>query len=159
MNIFITSDTHFNHQNLIDHCRRPMNTAQEMDDLMIERWNSLVKKNDLTYHLGDFCWGSNKAEKYVKALNGRIVLIMGNHDQGIKKNLFYETHLIYYLRHNNKRFCLCHYPMLNWIGERTGAIHLHGHTHKASDRKNVVNVGVDSWAYAPATIEEILKIC
>ena len=52
--IYFTADTHFNHENILDYCRRPYNNIQEMNEALVENWNKTVKKEDTVYHLGDF---------------------------------------------------------------------------------------------------------
>ena len=80
-NIFFTSDTHFWHNNVIKFCNRPFSSIEEMNDTIIENWNRVVDKNDIVIHLGDFCFcGSDKFKELVEKLNGRIYLILGNHD-------------------------------------------------------------------------------
>ena len=44
--IYFTADTHFGHENVIRFCGRPYATAAEMDEALIENWNSRVKGND-----------------------------------------------------------------------------------------------------------------
>ena len=51
--IFVTSDNHFGHENIIKHCRRPFANAEAMDECMIDRWNSTVGPDDDVFHLGD----------------------------------------------------------------------------------------------------------
>jgi len=50
---FLISDTHFSHANIIKHCNRPFYSYQEQDETIVKNWNSVVKKNDTIYHLGD----------------------------------------------------------------------------------------------------------
>ena len=54
--IFFTSDTHFGHGNILELCptTRPFASAEEMNDVIVERWNEKVGKKDTVYHLGDF---------------------------------------------------------------------------------------------------------
>ena len=81
MNTWIISDTHFGHENIIKYCNRPFSSVEEMDARMIKLWNNVVKKNDIVYHLGDFGVGNKEyISKIVSKLNGRIFLILGNHD-------------------------------------------------------------------------------
>jgi len=81
-NIFITSDHHYSHFNIIHFCGRPFKTVHEMNKVMTERWNSVVQPGDTVYHLGDLCF-HNKIDpkELVSMLNGTITLIRGNHDK------------------------------------------------------------------------------
>ena len=53
-NTFFTSDTHFGHKNIIRFCKRPFETVDIMDPKLVDAWNSVVKKNSVVFHLGDF---------------------------------------------------------------------------------------------------------
>ena len=81
MKVFIISDTHFNHANIIKYCNRPFKDTKEMYEAMIKNWNETVSNNDIVIHLGDFGL-SNKEyiASIIKRLNGKKILIMGNHD-------------------------------------------------------------------------------
>lgn len=87
MTHWFTSDTHFGHTNIIKYCNRPFKDAQEMDEILIQRWNEVVKPSDHLYHLGDVTmgWGkSGEVERLasiLSRLNGKKRLILGNHDQ------------------------------------------------------------------------------
>ena len=81
MRIFIISDTHFCHKNIIKYSGRPFKTVEEMNDEMIKRWNNKVGKDDLVIHLGDFALGSKDEVGNIKnKLNGNIILLKGSHD-------------------------------------------------------------------------------
>ncbi len=81
--ILFTSDLHFGHKNVLRFDSRPYFTVDEMDKALIDNWNNKAKPGDTVYVLGDMFWNSDP--KYVqdilKALNGQIVLIKGNHDK------------------------------------------------------------------------------
>jgi calcineurin-like phosphoesterase family protein len=86
-NIFVISDTHFGHANIIKYCNRPFADIDEMDEMMIQKWNSVVKPGDKVYHLGDVYMGdSGRFLKKFARLNGKKRLIVGNHDD-LKKKL------------------------------------------------------------------------
>lgn len=84
-NIFLTSDTHFGHNNICHFTNsdgspvRPWDNHQEMDDALVENWNSVVKPNDKVYHLGDVVIKKQFLSIFER-LNGIKVLIRGNHD-------------------------------------------------------------------------------
>lgn len=84
-NTFFISDTHFGHKNIItfktgdNKPLRDFASVEEMDECMVTRWNSVVKSQDTIYHLGDVVI-NRKALPILDRLNGRKVLIKGNHD-------------------------------------------------------------------------------
>ena len=144
--IWFTSDHHFGHKNIIKFCNRPFDTIQEMDQVLIDNWNSVVSENDTTYYLGDFTLGNlDMFYNYIKDLNGNINIVPGGHDRRWLKN-FHSAYWkgkekikildpLYTLKVHNKEtnthdtIVLCHYPMLSWDKSHYGSIHLHGHSH------------------------------
>ena len=79
--VFFTSDTHFYHGNIIRFCNRPFKDVEVMNETIISNWNNTVGQDDTIFHLGDFCLGgSAEWTKILDRLNGKIYLIMGNHD-------------------------------------------------------------------------------
>jgi calcineurin-like phosphoesterase family protein len=88
-NIWLTSDTHFHHENILKFTDSEgqlirgarFSSVQEMDECMLENWNSVVKPGDKVYHLGDVMMGSKEQfTKFWNRLNGSKRLIVGNHD-------------------------------------------------------------------------------
>lgn len=151
MTTFITSDSHFHHNNILDFEDRPFNSVPEMNEGLIKAWNSVVKKTDTVYHLGDFCFGGVKEwQDILNELRGNIVLIKGNHDKTkivnrvFKEGLLHEYHpLGTVLKVDSMIMNLSHYPMM--IGARPRNWSIHGHLHSYDTGfTNHVNVGVDS---------------
>lgn len=95
MNMFITSDMHFGHANIIKYCNRPFKDVDDMNNKLIHNWNQRVKEDDIVYHLGDFCFkggvegGISKPQYWENQLNGKIIHIKGNHD----KNNHLKSHI------------------------------------------------------------------
>ena len=58
--LFFTSDTHFNHTNILRYCNRPFKTVGQMNETIITNWNNVVGPDDVIFHLGDFCLGGAK---------------------------------------------------------------------------------------------------
>ena len=80
MNYYI-ADTHFGHANIIRFDHRPFADTYQMEEVMQMLWNAAVRKDDWVYILGDFCWDkSDEWLRIIRKLNGRKVLIQGNHD-------------------------------------------------------------------------------
>lgn len=151
MTIFLTSDSHFHHKNILEFEDRPYQSVEEMNEGLIKAWNAVVRKTDTVYHLGDFCFG-NVAQwlDILNQLRGNIVLIKGNHDKSkIVNRALREGYLSEYhplgtvIKEDSMTLNLSHYPML--IGARPRNFSIHGHIHsEETGVTNHVNVGVDS---------------
>lgn len=84
--IYFTSDLHLGHANIINHCKRPFSSVDEMDERLISMWNARVQPNDTVYILGDLIFRSAAApESYLSRLRGKKHLILGNHDSAWTK--------------------------------------------------------------------------
>jgi calcineurin-like phosphoesterase family protein len=164
--IYYTSDLHFLHQNIIKYCSRPFSDVQEMGIRLISNWNARVKPEDEVYLIGDVHMG-NKAyiPHHVNQLNGKIILIKGNHDlhrsgnlwNQFKQSKISEYHDELYLEDSGIRLYLRHEPRMDWKPDERAQYHLTGHVHNAWRRVgNIINVGVDVWNYQPVTLTELL---
>lgn len=80
MSIYFTSDNHFWHSNVIKYCDRPHKSIEEMNEDLINKWNSVVKPEDTVYVLGDFSLAFRAVETFSYRLNGTRYLVPGNHD-------------------------------------------------------------------------------
>jgi len=168
---YLISDTHFRHGNIIPHANRPFKSVEIMDDHLINNWNSTVKQNDIVYVVGDFIWtqgSSQLIKELIKKLNGRIILIMGNHDR--KTVSFYLSNGIQFAcnkfvgRFINKNVLFIHNP-----AEATSADiasseyiihgHLHGRTPLISTRfgRKFINVSAENVNYTPINLETLLN--
>lgn len=78
--IFFSSDHHFYHNNIIRYCDRPFSSVEEMNESMIVSWNAVVSPDDTVFYLGDFSMAFRPVETITPRLNGRKILIPGNHD-------------------------------------------------------------------------------
>lgn len=151
MALFIISDTHFHHKNILDFEPRPFNSVEEMNEVMVENWNKVVMKNDTVYHLGDLSFGKvDEWRDVLNRLHGKIILTKGNHDKSkivntmINEGLIHEYHpLGTVLKMEKMILNMSHYPML--IGARPLSFSIHGHLHsKTTGYTNHVNIGADS---------------
>lgn len=89
--VYFTSDTHFNHANIIGFCSRPFKNVNEMNETLIANWNRVVGVDDIVFHLGDFCLGgSAEWTNVLNRLNGKIYLIVGNHDMKNLRQSYYD---------------------------------------------------------------------
>lgn len=80
--IWFGSDHHFGHKNIIPYCNRPFESTEEMDEMLIQWHNELVKPNDIFYQLGDLALGRfEDSIKKAARLQGMKLLVPGNHDR------------------------------------------------------------------------------
>lgn len=165
MNIWLTADTHLGHANIIRYCGRPFSSVEEMDEHLIQEWNANVKREDVVYHLGDFCFKGDP-RRYLQRLNGSIHLILGNHDNEKKlRPLVGDTNLMavdvnYMLKINGQKIFMSHYPHRSWPDAFHGAFHAFGHVHGTLDPLGKsIDVGVDGdWEdFAPIHLDYFLE--
>jgi calcineurin-like phosphoesterase family protein len=82
MNVFLTSDLHLGHINIVDLCNRPFADVDEMNAAIVSRWNATVAEDDVVWVLGDVAMGNfTESMELVRTLQGRKILIPGNHDR------------------------------------------------------------------------------
>ena len=93
--VYFTSDTHFDHANVIRFCNRPFATVEEMNEALITNWNRKVHRDDTVYIMGDMFFRTTDPEPILQRLKGKKHLIVGNHDsQWMKKvdlDRYFET--------------------------------------------------------------------
>ena len=134
-----------------------------MNQNMIDKWNSVVRKCDTTIHLGDFAFGNmDDISELVDRLNGRKILILGNHDRKISKNVkkwidvgfdeVYKYPILY-----KKFFFLSHEPIEHLTPQMPYA-NIHGHIHNNKyESKQYVNACVEQIDYTPVNIDVIIN--
>ena len=146
---------------------RPFENIQEMNQILIQNYNAVVHKNDTVYILGDI---SNHLPMYmanelISRLNGKKILVKGNHDKKDDLELFEEICDFKTVSLNGLYFALMYYPMLSWPKKNSGSIQLHGHIH-AHEEYNLQNkadgirrydVGVDANNYYPVLVKQIIE--
>lgn len=158
--MFVISDTHFGHARMLEFKDKDGNpvrrfeSAEEMDQYMVERWNSVVGPKDRVYHLGDVAINRRCIET-VGRCNGKKVLIKGNHDIFRLKDYapFFEDIRAYKVFH--PKAILSHIPIHPDSLERF-ALNLHGHLHlQTLDDPRYLNMCVEHWDYTPQPLETI----
>lgn len=78
--IYCTSDEHFYHTNVIKYCGRPYDSVEQMNEALVNNWNSIVRPEDDVYCLGDFSMAFRSVELFSSRLMGKKYLVPGNHD-------------------------------------------------------------------------------
>lgn len=170
--IFITSDEHYGHKNILAYCKRPFADVTEMREELIRRHNAKVPDNPniLTIHLGDMFWNTvTEAEAAVilGRLRGSHAIIFGNHDELIERSLLLR-HMFRWaegknkesgtriIRWNGHEIMLCHYAMTVWNNSHRGSWMLYGHSHGGLQTPGKsFDIGVDCHNFEPWSLEEI----
>ena len=161
--IYVISDTHFNHKNIIEYSHRPFSSVGEMNKTMIDNWNKIVTDEDYVYFLGDFCLGGREnIKKFGLQLKGHKILITGNHDFS-KKELYeeagfetvYKKKAIVYFEKWDKTIHFSHKRVPN---KDTVYLNLYGHVHdKPEDDELHKCVCVELHNYTPVLLEHFVQ--
>jgi len=185
MSLYLLSDTHFDHENIIEYCNRPFNSAEEMDSKIIDNWNQRVEYNDTVLFGGDVAMArSEVAIDYIEKLQGQFLMLDGNHDDINPSEAPFPILKSYYFdySYNNSHydFYYTHWPHRNDSNrdDDRSAPHwatppewfdgwvIHGHVHNndidnypfVNPTDKFINVGVELLEYTPIKLEELLEI-
>ena len=167
---FFIADTHFGHKNVLRLCNRPFETIEEMNETIIQNWNSRVKNTDTVCIVGDMFFCCKEPEAILKRLHGKKRLIVGNHDSSWMSKVDYEQYFVsiddfLQISDGKHSLTLCHYPMMSWKHQMRSYM-IYGHIHANTDmdfwpcikaRDNVLNAGVDLNGFQPVTFDELLE--
>lgn len=177
--VFFTSDTHFGHKAIMDYCKRPFSSVDEMNKMLVSNWNEVVSEGCTVFHLGDFAFGGLPFWEDIRSrLKGRIILIKGNHDgrqnlQNINRlqELFDIIELEMVINLDGHPIILNHYPLLCYSGSFNHSVWaLHGHVHEGPNSFGLdtprlayrfptqYDVGVDNNNYYPISYNQVKQI-
>jgi len=157
--VFVISDLHLDHENIIDYCKRPFDSVHEMNRVLIKNWNYVVKPDDTVYFVGDMTLGNS--DRYTEKLNGNIYFIWGNHD---KTEDVDSNHEFIHCTFKGIEFLFIHSP--ETIPEFYKGWVIHGHHHNNNPQKypffnperKWVNVSVEMVKYKPIPLDFIHKL-
>lgn len=159
--IWVWSDLHFLHKNIIEYSSRPYPDIDTMTEHLIANFNEYVQPNDVSIWVGDvsFC-NSATTNRILYRCNGYKILIVGNHDfdrKVLKPMAFDEVHIVYNLTVDDVVLAFTHYPFYEcpkpWIN-------IHGHMHIAStpiDNDQLINVNCEFHEYKPISLDKIAE--
>jgi len=172
--LYLISDTHFDHDNIIRYAGRPFQNVEEMNKELVRRWNLTVLTSDTVYFLGDLSFGrgSRPPKYWMDRLQGCINLIKGSHDPDDKSLRMLE---FCELSYEGYKFLLIHSPdpddprqtenqrrkLENWRG---WIIHGHKHNNDLKDypfingERKTINVSVELIDYQPLNIDRLLSL-
>ncbi len=171
MQTFFTADTHFDDEFAIQYFNRPFHSMDEMNAVMVERWNKVVTDDDVVYHVGDFTPKDfSHFLSWANQLHGNLKILPGNVDRLWLKD-FVPSEKIQVLApllalqfpelamaERAQVIVLCHYSMQVWELSNHGSWHLFGHTHgKLKGLGKSFDVGVDCTDFVPLSLEQLVE--
>jgi calcineurin-like phosphoesterase family protein len=158
--IFLISDLHLGHANIIRYCSRPFlfSDIAGMDRVLIDNWNYVISPENRVFYLGDLRYGKQALsfDEYRKKLRGNITFITGNHDDSSTETVLSST-----LDYRGLRFLMVHDPATVPSGFDGWTIHGHHHNNDLHhfpfinfiDRR--INVSAEIIGYTPVGLNEI----
>lgn len=166
--IFLCSDHHFGHANIIKFADvdgnryRPFESLTEMHETIIHRHNSIVTKHDVVYFLGDVSF-NKKYLPLLNDMNGTKYLVKGNHDCfDASEYLNYFKDIYGVIKKHD--IVMSHVPLHPYMLDRW-KLNVHGHTHAdkvlgetGSEDLRYFNVSMENLDCRPISIGEIKKI-
>jgi calcineurin-like phosphoesterase family protein len=171
-NIFLTSDQHYGHANIITFKRedgtslRPFTSIEEMNETLIDNHNRVVSKNDKIYFLGDMGYVNvTQFDSFMGRLNGTKILIRGNHDDHLKLHQLAKHFKDVRAMHILDKMLLTHIPIHpSSLGR--WRVNVHGHLHANIIRHadtneedlRYLNVCVEHTNYTPIDFETVRSI-
>lgn len=161
--IWVISDTHFNHEGILrfrtkdDKPLRSFDDVNHMNETIVSNWNEVVKQNDKVYHLGDVAM-KDTGIHYLKRLNGKKRLILGNHEYGSMK-LYTPYFEDIYSSRLLDRMIFTHIPIHpESIGKNHANVHGHSHVHEQGGLgPKYFNVCCEVLRFKPISLEDIHK--
>lgn len=156
--IYFISDLHIGDANIIKYENRPFNNVNQMNNMLVSNWNSIVEEEDIVFVVGDFI-SNLKSFEYISRLKGNIKLIVGNHDiQFLEEYKKYNNvEIIAYPIILDNFWIISHEPM--YISEQMPYVNIFGHIHNNPMYKTVSTrsycVCVERIGYKPILFDDI----
>lgn len=162
--VWFIADSHFFHKKVIEYCNRPFSNVEEMNNIIISNWNKVVKRDDRVFMLGDFALcGKDKLIEIGQKLNGRKVLILGNHD-GASLSTYYNAGFEMVSKFPiifQDFFILSHEP-IEFLPLNTPFVNIFGHVHNDMRFPTITPrgacVSVERWNYMPVEFNQLISL-
>ena len=160
--IYFTADPHYGHKDIIDICNRQYKNIWDMQLDYVTKWNELIKPEDTGIIVGDYCWDHKLIKSITPMLNGKKMLILGNHDDINSFDYvnagFQSVHTSLIMKHGNYDIAINHDPVAGIVVNKSWIV-VCGHVHTLFKKMgNIINVGVDQWDGYPVSIDTIVLL-
>lgn len=159
---YIIGDTHFNEGKVFNICsswHEKFKTCEHKDDFIINRWNEYIRKDDIVIIAGDFGDPS-----YAAHLNGKKILVMGNHDwewwdKVGKQEYEHFEHVSPYPIMVEGFYMVSHEPQ--YVSPNGAIANIFAHVHDNPNYKNVSSrgfcVSAERIAWMPILFDAIIE--
>ena len=159
--VWVWSDLHLGDRTALEAFRRPFPSVPVMTARLLAAWRRTVPEGDLVICLGDVVHAAAVESPHLaadlQACPGRRLLVLGNHDLGLRAWLAgagFEAQCVAALCATDPPLALSHVPLARIP---PGCVHLHGHLHgRGSPTPRRVDVSVETVGYAPVRLDRIL---
>lgn len=154
--IYFTADTHFGHDRTRILHKRPFDSIEEMNRVLIENWNVTISEKDTVYHLGDF---GIPDPQIIQHLNGEMYFLpsMDYDNAETVQALSQRAKIIQpntVVVFEDHKFQLIHEPL---SATASNNFYLFGHIHRFQMvKRNGLCVSSDTHFFKPISIETVL---
>ena len=159
-NVWLWSDLHLGHDNIIRYTERPFANAEEMDSCLYANWQATVGKDDTLVFVGDMAMrkavGTHTWQRVRSAAGVAKHLVIGNHDLTGSGELRVDgfDDICAVLCIDGDPPLLCTHMPLDEVP--AGCVNVHGHTHAEPPRASRhINVSVEQLDYRPIALSRI----
>lgn len=168
-NVRFIGDLHLGHRNMAS--RRKFQDEFYHDEFIIDQWNRVVNKKDVTYILGDITMETDKHYYRLDALRGRKYVILGNHDdrRNVPELMRYVDGIAGMINYKGN-IILTHCPIHPCELQYRYTYNIHGHVHEnyvmrpQPDAPNglvrderYINVSAEVINYTPKLLTELIQ--
>ena len=158
--VWVWSDLHLGHDNIIRYANRPFEDAEEMDAVLYRNWGRTVGDEDLLLFVGDLAMRKAVGEhtwETIRASRGRAKqLVVGNHDltgSGVLRVDGFDDICSTLTVDGEPPLAFTHMPLAE---VPAGFVNVHGHTHDEPPRRSRhINVSVEQLDYRPVALGRI----
>lgn len=165
--IYVTTDWHIGHKNIIKYCNRPENHEEMLWDNF-----SVLDSSDILISLGDMFWGDKKQDLIrFASFPFRKILVIGNHESHdcVWYFQYYDFCATQFsFSYNGNKLVFSHSP----VKINDGEINIHGHIHNITEKKlndflakshtNItdshIRLAIEDVHYKPVSLDKVLKM-
>ena len=164
--VWVWSDLHFSHENILRYCQRPFESAEAMNAALLQNCLARVTAQDLLIFGGDLTKGTvDEANRILRKIPAYKINVLGNHDIEKRELLGLavdETVACLEFESDGRLAFMSHYPVSERILKQ-GQVNIHGHVHASAlppalgDGTRHINICVERTQYAPVRLDELLS--